>query len=502
MPLKKILIANRGEIACRVIRTCREMGIAAVAIYSDADRAALHVLRADEAFWVGPPPSRESYLAIDRILEAARQSGADAVHPGYGFLSENPVFARACERSGLALIGPPASAMEAMGEKTRARDLRRRAGVPVVPGSPGPIATEEEALTLARQIGFPVMIKAAAGGGGKGMRKVEGEAAFLPAFRAASSEAQSAFGDGRVYLERFLEKPRHVEVQVFADAHGTCIHLAERECSVQRRHQKVIEETPSPVLTPELREQMGAIAVRAAQAVGYVGAGTVEFLVDAHRNFYFLEMNTRLQVEHPITEWVTGVDLVRWQIQVAGGEPLPVREPILQRGHAVEARVYAEDPAHGFMPSPGRIERLSIPSGPWVRDDGGVYAGYEVPLYYDPLISKLSVWAPSRAQALARLRRALSEYVVTGIPTNLAWLQRAVRHPELASGDYDTGFVERHGAQLLGESDPESEAMVVVASALWAHRKAKGRMATAGARQGREPSAWKQSGRLRAVRRF
>jgi len=502
MPFRKILIANRGEIACRVIRTCREMGLKTVAVYSDADRAALHVRRADEAWRLGPAPSSESYLAIDKILEVARASGAAAVHPGYGFLSENPDFARACEKAGVTLVGPPAAAMEAMGEKTRARDEMRRAGVPVVPGSPGPVATEEEALRLAREIGLPVMIKAAAGGGGKGMRKVERLEDFLGAYRAASGEARSAFGDARVYLERFLERPRHVEVQVFADGHGRCIHLGERECSVQRRHQKVIEETPSPVVTPELRARMGAVAVRAAKAVGYVGAGTVELLVDAQRNFYFLEMNARLQVEHPITEWVTGTDLVRWQLEVAQGGALPVDEPLAQRGHAVEARVYAEDPARGFMPCPGRIVGLRVPGGPGVRDAGGVYAGYEVPLFYDPMISKVSAWAPDRAQAIARLKRALSEYVVKGIPTNLGWLQAALSHPEFASGDYDTGFVERRAQELPGAPDEEIERVAAIASVVWLRSQERRRLAREAAPpRGGPGSRWRDLGRARALRR-
>ncbi|HEY3448804.1 MAG TPA: acetyl-CoA carboxylase biotin carboxylase subunit [Myxococcales bacterium] len=497
MPFKKILIANRGEIACRVIRTCREMGLKTVAVYSDADRAALHVRRADEAWYLGPAPSRESYLVIEKILEVARESRADAIHPGYGFLSENPEFARACERAGVTLVGPPASAMEAMGEKTRARDEMRRAGVPVVPGSPGPVASEEEALRQAKEMGLPVMVKAAAGGGGKGMRKVERLEDFVGAFRAATGEAKSAFGDPRVYLEKFLERPRHVEVQVFADGHGRCIHLGERECSVQRRHQKVIEETPSPVVTPEMRARMGAVAVKAAKAVGYVGAGTVEFLVDASRSFFFLEMNTRLQVEHPITEWVTGTDLVRWQIEVAQGAPLPVDEPILQRGHAIEARVYAEDPARDFMPCAGRIEGLSTPGGPWVRDDGGVYAGFEVPIYYDPMISKVSAWAPDRAQAIARLKRALSEYVVKGIPTNLGWLQVALANPEFASGDYDTGFAQRRAQELRGVPDEEAQRMAAIASVVWLRTKRRDKPAVAP----RARSRWRDLGRARALRR-
>ncbi|HSP81620.1 MAG TPA: acetyl-CoA carboxylase biotin carboxylase subunit, partial [Myxococcaceae bacterium] len=410
--IRKILVANRGEIAIRVMRTCKELGIATVAVYSEADRSALHVRTADEAWRVGPPPSRESYLAQERILEAAKHAGADAIHPGYGFLSESAAFARACEQAGLIFIGPTASAMEALGEKTRARQLMVQAGVPVVPGTTEALATVEEGHAQAVLMGFPVMLKAAGGGGGKGMRRVEREQDFESAWRAAKSEALNAFGNDAVYIEKYVEKPHHVEVQVFADAHGHTLHLNERECSAQRRYQKVVEETPSPILTPELRARMGEVAVRAVQAVGYVGAGTVEFLVDAHRNFYFLEMNTRLQVEHPVTEWVTGLDLVALQIRVAEGEPLPFTETPEPRGHALEVRIYAEDPARDFMPSPGRIRYLRVPGGPFIRDDSGVFAGYTVPGEYDPLLSKLSVWAPTRREAIARARRALDEYVV------------------------------------------------------------------------------------------
>jgi acetyl-CoA carboxylase biotin carboxylase subunit len=500
---KKILIANRGEIACRIIRTCREMGIPTVAIFSEADRPALHVRMADEAIPIGPPPARESYLAIGKIVEAARSIGADAVHPGYGFLSENPLFARACREAGLTLIGPPATAMEVMGEKTQARERMRQSGVPIVPGTPGPVSDESQAHAFAAVAGFPVMIKAAAGGGGKGMRKVETPSELEAAFRAAAREAQSAFGDSRVYLEKFLDKPRHVEIQVFADSHGGCIHLGERECSVQRRHQKVIEETPSCALTPELRMAMGEIAVRAARAVGYVGAGTVEFLVDSSRRFYFLEMNTRLQVEHPITEWVTGVDLVRWQIQVAAGGALPVSEPILQRGHAIEARIYAENPDRGFAPSPGRIDLLRVPAGPFVRDDSGVYEGFTVPVYYDPMISKLSVWAPTRAEAIARLTRALKEYVIRGITANVSWLQRVLALPELVGGDYDTGLLTRWATQLKAPRDPGLQELALVASAIHAFRRdSERRRLLAPCAPGPETSPWRLSGRPRALRRI
>ena len=469
-PIRKILIANRGEIAVRVIRSCRELGIPTVAVYSDADRAALHVRMADEAYRVGPPPSRESYLSFERILEAAGSSGADAVHPGYGFLSENAAFVRACEAAGIVFIGPPAAAMDAMGEKTRARANMEKASVPVVPGSVAPFPTMTEARAYAEKIGFPVMLKAAGGGGGKGMRRVERGADFESAWRAAQGEALNAFGNDAVYLEKYLEEPHHVEIQVFADQAGNTVHLNERECSAQRRHQKVVEETPSPILDPEMRAAMGEVAVRAAKAVGYVGAGTVEFLVDRHRNFYFLEMNTRLQVEHPVTEWVTGLDLVAWQIRVARGEPLGFRtEP--PRGHSIEVRVYAEDPAQNFMPSPGCITYLRVPSGPNVRDDSGVYPGYTVPTVYDPMISKLSVWAPTRPEAIARMRRALAEYVVKGITTNIRYLRAILEHPEFVDGNYDTGFLPRAHSALLGRTDATRGEVALLAAVVDAYQR-------------------------------
>jgi acetyl-CoA carboxylase biotin carboxylase subunit len=469
--IRKVLVANRGEIAIRVMRTCQEMGISTVAVYSEADRSALHVRQADQAYCVGPPPSRESYLAQDRILDAAKKSGADAIHPGYGFLSENASFVRACEKAGLLFLGPPASAMDAMGEKTRARANMTAAGVPVVPGTTAPIPTLEEARAYAQKIGFPIMLKAAGGGGGKGMRRVEALEEMDSAWRAAKSESMSSFGNDAVYIEKYLEKPHHVEIQVFGDTLGNVIHLNERECSAQRRHQKVIEETPSPILNPKLRAAMGEVAVKAAKAVSYVGAGTIEFLVDVHRNFYFLEMNTRLQVEHPVTEWVTGVDLVAWQLKVAEGERLPFLEPLHPRGHAIEARVYAEDPAQNFLPSPGRIDYLRTPGGPNVRDDGGVYAGYTVPSHYDPMISKLSVWAPTRPQAIARMKRALSEYVVKGITTNIRYLLAAMDAPEFVGGDYDTSFLPRAHQALLGTQDPKLREMAMLASVVHRHQQ-------------------------------
>ena len=470
MQFRKILIANRGEIAVRVARTCREMGISTVAVYSDADRPALHVRACDEAVRVGPAASRESYLVIDNVIAAAKKTRADAIHPGYGFLSENAAFARACADAGIVFIGPPPGAMEEMGEKTRARRKASEAGVPIVPGMKEPIPEGQEpaAKDYAQKIGYPIMLKAAAGGGGKGMRLVESPKDFDAALATAQREAMSAFGDARVYIEKAVSRPRHVEIQVFADREGSCLWLGERECSVQRRHQKVIEETPSPIVTPELRRQMGDVARKAALAVDYVGAGTCEFLVDGNtRSFYFLEMNTRLQVEHPVTEWCTGLDLVRWQIEVAQGARLPwSQDDVVKnlRGHAIEARLYAEDPSKNFLPSPGTIHELRLASGPFVRNDCGVESGSEVPRYYDPMIGKLSVWADTRAAAIGRLRRALSETVVKGITTNTSYLRRILDLEEFRRGDYDTGLLGNAKDRLLppardkGELSPEERA--------------------------------------------
>jgi len=464
---KKVLVANRGEIAVRVIRTLHEMGIAAVAVYSEADRAALHVRMADEAYLIGPAPARESYLVPEKILDVARRAGAEGIHPGYGFLSENADFAEACAAAGVVFIGPPASAMRAMASKPAARALMTAAGVPVVPGAqPGSVTELAEA---AKRVGFPVMLKAASGGGGKGMRLVERPEDLAAAFERAQSEALQSFGDATVYLEKAVVRPRHVEIQVLGDRDGNVVHCFERDCSIQRRHQKVVEETPSPAMTPELLARMGEVAVRGARAVGYHSAGTFEFLLGADGEFYFLEMNTRLQVEHPVTELVTGLDLVREMVRVAYGEPLGFgQSDLVQRGHAMECRVYAEDPSSGFLPSPGRIEALRTPAGPGVRDDGGAYPGCEISSYYDPLISKLSVWAPDRPRALARMQRALREYVVTGIRTNLAFHQRLFAHPEFVAGHYDTGFIERYRDDLLGwpEVPAEDAEVWAVATAL------------------------------------
>jgi acetyl-CoA carboxylase biotin carboxylase subunit len=499
--IRKILVANRGEIAIRVMRTCRELGISTVAVFSEADRDALHVRTADEAYCVGPAPSRQSYLAQDSIIDAAKRSRADAVHPGYGFLSENPSFVRACEKAGLAFIGPPAAAMEAMGEKTRARSNMAQASVPLVPGTTEPLRSAEAARAAAEKIGYPVMLKAAAGGGGKGMRRVNGPQDLESAWRAAKSESLNAFGNDAVYLEKLIERPRHIEIQVFADSHGTCIHLNERECSAQRRHQKVIEETPSPIVDSRMRESMGQVAIKAAKAVGYVGAGTVEFLVDARRNFYFLEMNTRLQVEHPVTEWITGLDLVAWQIKVAEGVKLPLDRSISPRGHAIEARIYAEDPEQKFLPSPGQIRQLSAPAGHFVRDDSGVYEGYTVSSHYDPMISKLSAWAHSRREAIARLTRALDQYVVTGITTNISYLRSVLRHPAFAAGAYDTEFLEREHATLLNDQRAPLPATAVVAAVVLAHQRDRKRANwISHVDGGGSPSPWRQVSRRRRPR--
>jgi acetyl-CoA carboxylase biotin carboxylase subunit len=481
------------------------MGIRTVAIYSDADRAALHVRSCDEAVRVGPPASRESYLVIENVIAAAMKTGAGAIHPGYGFLSENARFARACAAAGINFIGPPPAAMEEMGEKTRARRKVIEAGIPVVPGQKEPIAEggEPAAKEFALGIGYPIMLKAAAGGGGKGMRLVADPGEFDSALATARREAMSAFGDGRVYIEKAVSRPRHVEIQVFADQQGNCIWLGERECSVQRRHQKVIEETPSAIVTPELREQMGRVAVNAAKAVNYVGAGTCEFLVDGNtKSFYFLEMNTRLQVEHPVTELCTGLDLVRWQIEIASGGRLPwSQDDVLRnlRGHAVEARLYAEDPARNFMPSPGTILDLRLAEGPGVRNDCGFESGSEVPRYYDPMIGKLAVWAPTRALAIARLRRALGETVVKGIVTNVSYLERILDLDEFRAGDYDTSLLSRAQDRLLRRERTGDEDLALAAAAIW--QLEQDQRAALRPPAERAESAWARAGRLAALRR-
>jgi acetyl-CoA carboxylase biotin carboxylase subunit len=470
--IRRVLVANRGEIAVRVMRTCRERGIETVAVYSDVDRLAPHVQMADYAVHIGPAPAAQSYLVIDKILDACKQTGADAVHPGYGFLSENEDFAEACIAAGITFIGPSAEAMRKMGSKTEARKTVSAAGTPVVPGDNGPegngFPTTESALASAKRIGYPVMLKAAAGGGGKGMRLVASEKDLPGALEGAQREATAAFGDGTVYLEKAIERPRHIEIQVFGDTHGNLVHLGERDCSIQRRHQKVIEEAPSPVVSAEVRAKMGAAAVAAARAVKYVGAGTCEFLMGADGGFYFLEMNTRLQVEHPVTELIYGLDLVAWQLDVAEGKPLPLTQAELdarRRGHAVECRVYAEDPVK-FLPSPGKITHLRVPDGPYVRNDSGCYEGAEIPVHYDPMISKLVVWGETRAQAVARMRRALDEYQVRGIETNLAFHRRCFRQAAFVAGDYDTGFIGRNAAELHPRADEAELVAAIVAAAL------------------------------------
>ncbi len=499
---KKVLVANRGEIACRVIRSLREMGIGSVAVYSDVDRAALHVRMADEAVPIGEAAAASSYLRIDRVLDAAKQTNAEAVHPGYGFLSENAAFATACADAGITFIGPPASAISAMGSKTAARKIMSEAGVPVVPGANS--ATLEEAQAAAPKLGYPVMLKAAAGGGGKGMRLVHRAEELPGAWERAKSESKSAFGDDTVYLEKAIIRPRHVEIQVIADHHGNVVHLFERDCSIQRRHQKVVEETPCPVLPRDIVEKMGQIAVKGAKAVDYFSAGTFEFLLAEDMSFYFLEMNTRLQVEHPVTEWVTGTDLVREMVRVASGQPLSWKQDqITRNGAAIECRVYAEDPASNFMPSPGTIEQLRVPSGPGVRDDSGAYPGCTISSFYDPLISKLTVWAPNRDQAVARMRRALHEYVVTGIRTNLSFHDRLMIHPEFIAGRYDTSFIDENRESLLGYAKPSEEMSeslaVAVALAAAGLERTAGREARTESVDASRPSPWVTTHRAKRV---
>ncbi|MBB6145458.1 acetyl-CoA carboxylase biotin carboxylase subunit [Silvibacterium bohemicum] len=470
---QKILIANRGEIALRIERACRELGIATVAVYSDADRAALHVLEADEAFRLGPAPAAESYLRGDLILDIARQTGAQAIHPGYGFLSENAGFAEACEKAGIKFIGPTSQAMRILGSKTSARQAADRAAMPRTPGSTRGLESIEEAYAVAEEIRYPVMLKAAAGGGGKGMRAVMRKEDLKGAFESAQSEAERAFGSSEVYLEKLIEQPRHIEIQLLADEHGNCVYLGERECSVQRRHQKVIEEAPSAVVGPALRQRMGEAAVRLAQAAGYTNAGTVEFLLDSEQNFYFLEVNTRLQVEHPVTELVTGLDLVHLQLHIAAGEPLPFTQQEVQlRGHAIECRVYAEDPDNGFFPSPGRITRLLQPGGPGIREDSGIYEGWVVPMDYDPMLSKLIAYAPTRELAIARLLRAIDEYVVGGIRTNLGLFRRILNDAGFRNAEIDTGYLDRLLSQATAAEEGNSEDVAALAAAIFGHHRA------------------------------
>ncbi|MFN7926471.1 MAG: acetyl-CoA carboxylase biotin carboxylase subunit [Blastocatellia bacterium] len=499
----KLLIANRGEIAVRIIRACRDLGISPVAVYSEADRRALHVQLADEAWFIGPAPAAQSYLVIEKILDAARQSGAEAIHPGYGFLSERAEFARAVTAAGITFVGPSADSIELMGSKTNAREAAIKAGAPIVPGTANKLADTAEALATALSVGYPVMLKASAGGGGKGMRIVRSAEEMQSAFDTASAEAEAAFGDASVYIEKYIERPRHIEIQIVADQYGHTIHLGERECSIQRRHQKVIEECPSPLNDPALRARMGEAAVNIAKAANYYSVGTLEFLVDAQRSFYFLEMNTRLQVEHPVTELVTGVDLVREQIRIAAGERLTIQQEDVQwQGHAVECRVYAEDPEKNFLPSPGKITKLRTPSGPGVRDDSGVYEGWEVPLFYDPMISKLAAYGATREEAMNRMQRALREYYVGGIRTTIPFFQEVLGDAEFRSGEIDTGFIaryfERRAAQPIAEAPEEFTPSEIAAAFVAAFDFA--RQQTPSAATTTAPlSKWKLAGRIAAL---
>jgi len=506
---KKVLIANRGEIAVRILRALREMGIGTVAVFSNVDRAALHVRLAAEAYAIGPAPSRESYLSMEKIIQTARAAGCDAIHPGYGFLAENAAFARGCKEANIKFIGPSAEAMERLGSKTAARQLAREAGVPTVPGTLDPLGNADEAKSAAKKAGFPVVLKAVAGGGGKGMRAVEREADLRAAFRDASSEALNAFGDGRLYLEKYLDRPRHIEIQVLGDEHGKMVYLGERECSVQRRHQKVIEEAPSPIMTPELRRAMGEAAVKLARAGGYSNAGTMEFLVDEDRRFYFLEMNTRLQVEHPVTELVTSLDLVKLQIRIAAGEKLALAQnEVVLRGHAIECRLYAEDPDNNFMPSPGTITAYHAPGGPSIRVDDGVYSGWTVPTEYDPMLGKLIAWGNDRAEAIARLRGAIAETRANGIKTNLGLFAKILTTDDFARGEIYTrwldDFLARQNEPALQAtassklSDEEKAALI--AAALWheSQRNPEKKMAS----DSRETvSKWKLDGRMDQLNR-
>jgi acetyl-CoA carboxylase biotin carboxylase subunit len=500
---RKVLIANRGEIAVRVIRACSELGIPSVAVYSDVDRAALHVAKADEAYYLGKPPAAESYLHIEKILDVAKRAGADAIHPGYGFLSENPKFARACREAGVKFIGPTPEAMEMMGSKTGARRAMEKAGVPFVPGSLRGLKSAEEAGQVAEQIGYPVMLKAAAGGGGKGMRLVHEPLELRSALESAKSEAARAFADDEVYIEKAIVDPRHIEMQVLADEHGHTVYLGERECSIQRRHQKVLEEAPSPVVDAEMRRRMGEVAVRVAQAAGYTNAGTVEFLVDQQKNFYFLEMNTRLQVEHPVTELITGLDLVHLQLHIAAGEKLPFGQAdVSLRGHAIECRIYAEDPDNHFFPSPGKITLLLPPAGPGIRHDSGSYEGWVVPIDYDPLMAKLVGYGSDRRQATMRLRRALEEYFVAGIKTNISLFLRILSDPDFEAGKLDTGYLDR----LLAQPKPQAAGhgrgaeVAAIAAGLFAASEPAGNGANGKPGTGAAQSNWKRVGRAEGLR--
>lgn len=501
--IKKVLVANRGEIALRVMRSCREMGIQTVAVYSDVDRTAMHVRYADDAYYIGPAPSAESYLRMDKIMEVAKKSGADAIHPGYGFLSENAAFSALCEKEGILFIGPSPYAIETMGDKITARKTMIAAGVPVVPGTTEPIKDIKTAIEVIQKIGLPVMIKASAGGGGKGMRLVKREEDIVSAVSSARSEAKAAFGDDAVYIEKYISSPHHIEFQVLGDKHGNIVHLFERECSVQRRHQKVVEETPSPIMTHEVRMKMGADAVAAARAVDYYGAGTIEFIVDDDLNYYFLEMNTRLQVEHPITERVVGVDLVKQQINIANGLELPFKqEDLSQRGHAIEVRIYAEDPDNNFMPSPGVIKHITEPLGLGVRHDGYAYEGYEIPMYYDPMISKLIVWGENRSDAIARLKRALYAYKITGVKTSIPYLYRILEVPAFVEGRYNTHFIEENQQYLQPRQNCTDRCVEVAAITAFIDYVNKLEQLQPAQPEKHLGNSWKDFGRKRSVLRF
>lgn len=495
---KKILIANRGEIAIRVIRACRTMGVSSVAVFSDADRNSLHVMLADEAYNIGPAPSIESYLNIKKIIEVCKRSGAEAVHPGYGFLSESPAFAKALEEEEITFIGPTVDNIKAMGDKLASRDLMKEAGVPIVPGTPGPVSDLSEATKWSEKIGFPVIIKASAGGGGKGIRVVMEPSQLESAFRACQSEGKNYFNDDRVFIERFIQNPKHIEIQVFGDSHGNAIHLFERECSVQRRHQKLIEECPSPSVPESVRQEMGVVAVKAAKSLGYLGAGTIEFIFDNKtKEFFFMEMNTRLQVEHPVTEMVTGIDLVQEQIHVANGEPLSIKqEDVKLKGHAIELRICAEDP-FTFAPSPGKIRRCRTPQGPFVRVDGYAYPGYEVPIHYDPMIAKVIAWGHTREQAISRLQRALTEFMLTGVKSNIILHRNILTHPSFLDGSYTTQFIEK---EVTGNLEKMfmfvDEHVFLVTAALEAYQDSKSRDIS----QYNFASRWKHSGRNKQMR--
>lgn len=497
---KRILIANRGEIAIRITRVCRELDIEAVAVYSEADRHSLHVKYADHAYLVGPPPSVLSYLNIDSILDAAKKSGAQAIHPGYGFLAENSEFARRCQESGIVFIGPSPKVIEQMGDKVKARAIMQQAGVPVVPGS-DILSSEEEVVKAAQVVGYPFMLKAVAGGGGKGLRMVRASQEIRSAYRAVRSEAAASFGDPRLYIEKYLDRPRHVEVQILADQHGRVVHLYDRECSIQRRHQKIIEECPAPGLDARTRRRIGRIAIQGARAVGYVGAGTLEFLLDRDKNFYFLEMNTRLQVEHGVTERVIGIDLVKAQIEVAAGGALPWRQRHIDpTGHAIECRIYAEDPESDFMPCPGRIEGLRLPEGLGVRNDCGVYEGAEVPIHYDPMIAKLIVWGENRVEAILRMRRALREYQVRGIKTNIPFHQWILRHPRFMAGDFNTGFIDDEYRVAGNEEHYPHKNIALATAAIAALQREQQRSLRLLERSAAEKSRWREGTRRESLR--